>query len=334
MGGTNESLVDAAIALEEMYATDVSVTLTVAGTGLGLTPLISSGHERLQKECLKPFLEAGEEGEPLASLVHSEPQGTANWLEKGGTGLQTTAVKDGDDWVVNGDKVRLSVLAFWHSLVLTVALQLWTTNSPGWDSRGADLQCLVCRQVREAGAPQDPHADPSASIIVFCLTRETIASNSSEAYEILDEPELAGHPATSGPHTRFTNLRIPSSFVLAQGIAAAQLIEQSFTASAALVAAFATSIMRSAFDAALSFAKADSRGGAVPIIERQSVADLLMDTKMRLDTTKLLTWKALHALERGPGDFPSRQELCLEAKIYGSENAVKSVVDCMKVVGM
>ena len=106
LGGTNESLVDAAIALEEMYAADTSVTLTVAASGLGLTPLIMSGHEKLQKECLKPFLEAAEEGEPLASLAHSEPGGTANWLETGGKGLSTTAMKEGDEWVVNGEKVK------------------------------------------------------------------------------------------------------------------------------------------------------------------------------------------------------------------------------------
>lgn len=64
-----------------------------------------SGNEKLQKEHLQPFLEAGDEGEPLASLVHSEPGGTANWLEKGGKGLQTTATKDGDDWLINGEKV-------------------------------------------------------------------------------------------------------------------------------------------------------------------------------------------------------------------------------------
>ena len=145
---------------------------------------------------------------------------------------------------------------------------------------------------------------------------------------------MTGHPATTGPHSRFTDLRIPESYVLAQGEAAAQLVEQSFTASAALVGAFSISIMRAAFEAALKFAKEDNRGGSVPIIERQSVADLLIDVKMRVDTTRLLTWKALHALENGPGEFKARQELCLEAKMFGSDNAVKSVVDCMKAVGM
>ena len=105
LGGTSASLVDAAIALEEMYATDPSATLTIAGTGLGLTPLIMSGNERLQKMLLQPFLK--DEGEPIASFVHSEPGGTANWLEKGGKGLQTTARKEGNEWVVNGEKVSI-----------------------------------------------------------------------------------------------------------------------------------------------------------------------------------------------------------------------------------
>lgn len=143
-----------------------------------------------------------------------------------------------------------------------------------------------------------------------------------------------GHPATTGPHSLFTDLRIPSSAVLSQGESAAALIEQSFTASAALVGAFSVSIMRAAYDAALHFAKSDARGGSVPIIERQSVADLLMDVKMRIDATRLLTWKALHTLENGPGDFRARQQLCLETKIFGSDGCVKSVVDCMKAVGM
>jgi alkylation response protein AidB-like acyl-CoA dehydrogenase len=77
--------------------------LTIFGTGLGLSPLLVGGTPAQHEEFLKPFLSG--EGEPLASLVHSEPGGSANYLEKGGKGLQTVARKDGDDRIVNGDKV-------------------------------------------------------------------------------------------------------------------------------------------------------------------------------------------------------------------------------------
>jgi nitroalkane oxidase len=46
------------------------------------------------------------EGAPLASLVHSESAGTANWLEKGAKGLQTVAWQEGDgELVIDGEKV-------------------------------------------------------------------------------------------------------------------------------------------------------------------------------------------------------------------------------------
>ncbi|KAL1961976.1 hypothetical protein VTN77DRAFT_711 [Rasamsonia byssochlamydoides] len=312
LGGTNASLVDAAIALEEMYAVDPSVTLTVAGTGLGLTPVILGGSPEQQQRLLKPFLTG--EGEPLASFVHSEPGGTANWLEKGAKGLQTTARKEGDVWVINGEK-------------------LWTTNSGGWDGKGADLQCVVCRHTQD-GLPQAADADPAASILILIVTREIIAQNDPGAYAILEDPELAGHVAVSGPRSRFTNLRVPAENLLAAPGTGAALVEETFGASAALVGAFSTSIMRATFEAALKFAREETRGGTVPILHRQTVADLLIDIKMRTDTSRLLTWKALHALQHGPGDFPSRLELCLQAKIFCSENSVRCVTDAMKVVGI
>jgi nitroalkane oxidase len=86
-----------------MYKHDRSLSLTIFGTGLGLTPLLLGGTPEQHKEFLEPFLNG--EGEPLASLVHSEPEGTANYLEKGGKGLGCVARKEGDEWVVDGEKV-------------------------------------------------------------------------------------------------------------------------------------------------------------------------------------------------------------------------------------
>jgi alkylation response protein AidB-like acyl-CoA dehydrogenase len=120
LGGACASLIDAAIILEELFTTDASVTLTVAATGLGLTPLIMSGNSKLQKKFLEPFLK--NEGGPLASLVQSEPQGTANWLEKGAPGLQTTAKKDGSHWVINGEKACQVSCPLYNLLLLANTL--------------------------------------------------------------------------------------------------------------------------------------------------------------------------------------------------------------------
>lgn len=102
--GGSASLVNLALVIEELYAVNPTVALTILGPSLGLMPLILAGSPEQHERLLKPFL--APEGDFLASLVHSEPGGSANWLEKGGKGLQTTAMKDGDDWIINGDKVR------------------------------------------------------------------------------------------------------------------------------------------------------------------------------------------------------------------------------------
>jgi alkylation response protein AidB-like acyl-CoA dehydrogenase len=72
VGGSSTSLIEAAILVEEFYAVEASASLTIFGTGLGLTPLCLAYRPELG-EFLQPFL-AGQ-GAPLASLVFSEPAG-------------------------------------------------------------------------------------------------------------------------------------------------------------------------------------------------------------------------------------------------------------------
>jgi len=88
-------------------------------------------------------------------------------------------------------------------------------------------------------------------------------------------------------------------------------------------------IMAAAFEAALEFAKSNTRGGAEPILNRQSVSNLLMGVKMNIDAARFLTWKAADALDKGLGG-----ELALEAKIFCSDLTVRAVADCMSAVGM
>ncbi len=102
-GGTAGTVVEAALLVEQLCKHDRSLSLTIFSTGLGLSSLLIAGTPEQKERYLKPFLSG--EGEPIASLLHTEPEGVANWLEKGGSGLRTLAYKDGDYWVINGDKV-------------------------------------------------------------------------------------------------------------------------------------------------------------------------------------------------------------------------------------
>ncbi|CEL06535.1 hypothetical protein ASPCAL09708 [Aspergillus calidoustus] len=309
VGGTSTSLVEAAILVEEFYAVEASASLTIFGTGLGLTPLCLAFRPEVA-EFLQPFLSG--QGTPLASLVFSEPGGVANWLEPGAPGLQTTAYRDGDEWVLTGEKI-------------------WATNSAGWDFRGADLGCVVCRCVDED--PVSTASTPSDLIMILLVTREDIRRNGEESFQVLNHPETVGHKAASGPHLRYNNLRLPAKNLLCAPGTGAAIVTHTFEISAMLVGAMGIGIQRAAFDAALSFSRS-TRGGTVPISQRQSVADLLINIKMRTETSRFLTWKAAHALLEGPGEHAQRREHALLAKVHCSEAAVQSVLDAINAVGV
>ncbi|RYC61364.1 hypothetical protein CHU98_g4840 [Xylaria longipes] len=310
--GNAGSLVEAAILVEEFYAVEPSASLTIFATGLGLTPfrLVQDPDKH---DFLAPFLSGT--GSPLASLVFSEPGGVANWLEKGGKGLNTTARMEGDEWVLNGEKI-------------------WATNSAGWDFKGADLACVVCRDVTNSPSQQDRDHDPKDSIMIILVTREDLDRNGPGAFKVIRQVESMGHTSVSGPHIKYTNVRVPSKNVLCIPGEGASVVNGSFECSAVLVGAMSVGIMRAAFDAALAFAKGDDRRGAVPLLERQAVADILSGIKMQTEACRALTWKAAHAMENDPGDYNARRELALAAKVYCSDNAVKAVTEAINAVGI
>lgn len=114
LGGAGGSLLEAVLLVEEMYRVEPAASLTIFSTGLGLTPMNLTGKPE-HGEFLEPFLSG--EGEPLASMVFSEPGGVANWLEKGAPGLNTTATLEGDEWVLNGEKVEtIHLLLFFPTI--------------------------------------------------------------------------------------------------------------------------------------------------------------------------------------------------------------------------
>jgi alkylation response protein AidB-like acyl-CoA dehydrogenase len=311
-GGSAGSLVEAAIMVEECYAVEPSAALTIFATGLGLTPLNIAGKPEQHAEFLAPFLSG--EGAPLASLVFSEPGGVANALERGAPGFQTTARREGDEWVINGEK-------------------MWATNCAGWDFKGCDLACVVCRNVTD-GASNPDDGDPKDKVMIILVTRADLERNGPGAFEVLRHISTPGHTSVSGPHVRYTNVRVPAKNVLCPPGQGAQVAFASFDASAVLVGAMGVGVMRAAFDAALAFAKRDSRNGAVPLLERQAFADLLSGVKMQTEAARALTWKAAHAMEHGPGDYDARRELALAAKVYCSDASVKACMDVINAVGV
>lgn len=169
------------------------------------------------------------------------------------------------------------------------------------------------------------------STMLLLVTRELIQRNASDAYTIVKHLDTPGHTACSGPHIKFHGLRVPEYHVLAGPgtMNAYRLVQAAFTMSAVIVGAMSVGIMRHAFETALDFAKSRTAGSTVLLLERQSVADSLIDIKMSVEAARCITWKAAHALEH-----MGEAENSYEAKIWCSEAAVEVVTKAMRVVGM
>lgn len=91
--------------------------------------------------------------------------------------------------------------------ILTLNHQTWATNSGGWNFRGADLGCVVCRCTN----PDIPEsASPTDRIMVLLVTAADIERGGEGVFEVLRHQELAGHTASSGPHLKVCfYLKIP-----------------------------------------------------------------------------------------------------------------------------
>jgi alkylation response protein AidB-like acyl-CoA dehydrogenase len=97
--GAGVDSVSAAIALEEIAWGCGSTALAIAAhNGLGTTPLVAYGSAELKQRWL-PLVASGKN--KLAALALTEP-GAGSDLQGG---VVTRAVRDGDEWVINGAKM-------------------------------------------------------------------------------------------------------------------------------------------------------------------------------------------------------------------------------------
>ena len=296
-GGDNAGLVDMAIMAEEFYVVNPSVTLTMLGTVLGLLPVLLGGTPEQCGRLLAPFLKT--RGAPLAGFCSSEPGGSANAAAPApGEGVRTTARRDAGNWVINGRKK-------------------WVSSATGWDRRGADLLCVVCRT--DTGVP------PEQGVSIIAVEGPASGIVFESAIDAI------GHRAHLVPQFGLENVVAPGGNLLGAEGGGLMLAGAAFTGTAALVCIFGVALMRAAFDYALHFARTEKRGGVHPIIGHQAVGYALADAKTTIEAARYLSWRACHALDT---QSPGADELAIQAKIFGSEAAVRVITDLMRVVGI
>ncbi len=98
-GGSGASLVDQAIVTEELAAACASTSLMFLISKLGMLPVINFGSEEIKSTYLPRIAS----GESQASYCLSEADAGSDVAS-----MTTRAVRDGDDWIVNGTKTWIT----------------------------------------------------------------------------------------------------------------------------------------------------------------------------------------------------------------------------------
>lgn len=292
-GGTATNGVDAAIFVEEVAVEAPDFFITMAGPLIALAPVYEAGTPEQIARFVSPFL--ADAGAPVAAMAFSEPDGSANFgAPAPAAGVLTTAVPDGDEWVINGRKA-------------------WASLLPGWDGDGPDIMTVVCR------------TPGGVSLIV--AEREHLAGH----IEVEEYYDLAGLSGCMTARVRLVDVRVPKSNLVGAEGDGVRLTLNAFMASGASIGSFATAAARAAWQVAYEFASTQSRGGVGPILEHQAVADVLAETKGKIEAMRLLSWRALDAVI---AQDPAGAELALHSKVFGSETGQQVVNDLIKVVGV
>ncbi|HEX2696257.1 MAG TPA: acyl-CoA dehydrogenase family protein [Anaerolineales bacterium] len=160
-GGAGMDAVSATIAIEELgWACGSTALALAAHNGLGSSPIVLYGSDELKKKWL-PLVTSGKG--KLGSLGLTEP-GAGSDLQ----GIQTKAIKSGDQWVINGSKMwttNASIAEYIITLVRTqsnggsrsLSMILVPTDSPGLTIGPAEKKMGLHGSPTHAVTYQDVH---------------------------------------------------------------------------------------------------------------------------------------------------------------------------------
>lgn len=250
-GGAGFGYLEYVTAIEELAKVDPSLALTVAAhNSLGTNHLFQFGSEELKRK----FIPKLASGEMLAAWALTEPNSGSD-----AAGMLTTAVQDGDYWVLNGTKNFIT------------------------NSHSADVCVVMAITDREKG---------NHGISAFLVEKGTPGFSPSKKENKL------GMRASETGQLAFDNCRIPYHHLLGnlnEGFKQAMMILDGGRIS---IAALSLGIAEGALEASLKYAKERKQFGK-PIADFQAIQFKLADMATEIEAAKLLTFRAAALKDEG-----------------------------------
>ncbi|HIF42384.1 MAG TPA: acyl-CoA dehydrogenase [Planctomycetes bacterium] len=251
-GGFDAGALSLAIVLEELNHACASTGVTVSvHASLVCTPLVKFGTEE-QKAYWLPKLATGE---VIGAYSLTEAGAGSD-----AAALSSTAVRDGDEWVLNGTKLFVT-----------------TGEQAG----------LVIGYFRT-----DPEAPKARGISAFLVDAKT------PGYKVGKKEKKTGLRGSSTTELIFENCRVPADALLGEVDRGFQIAMDTLDGGRIGIAAQSLGIGRACLEASLKYSREREQFGK-PIGRFQAVQWKLADMATRLDAARLLTHRAAWLRDRG-----------------------------------
>ena len=249
-GGAGYSVLDVAIVIEELFSFDPGIALSITSAAFGADAIMVFGTDEQKKSYLEPVAV----GDAVMGTAVSEPD-----VGSDVSAVSTTAERDGDEWVINGNK-------------------MWITNG----SVG-DFFVVMCKTDPDAG---DRYSGFS----------QILVESDREGFTADKITGKLGIRASDTAELILDDVRVPEENLIGTEGAGFLQMMQFFDDTRTMVAAQAVGIAKGATDRALEYAKEREQFGR-PISEFQAIQHTLAEMRMKTEAARMLTYKSAWAVE-------------------------------------
>ena len=248
-GGSGMDVLSYALVIEEIsrVCASTGVILSV-NNSLVCDPILKFGNEEQKQQWLKPLAE----GSLLGCFGLTEPGAGSD-----AANLRTTARRDGDDYILDGNKVFIT-----NGTHADVALVFATVDT---SLKHKGITCFIV------------HKDTPGY------------SHGHHEYKL-------GVNGSGTTELAFEGMRVPASQRLGEEGEGFKIAMATLDGGRIGIAAQAVGIAQGAFEEALAYSKEREQFGK-PISTFQAIQHYLADMSTELDAARLLTWKAAWAKE-------------------------------------
>jgi len=260
-GGFGGGCFDIVLAVEQLGRGCIGVGTAFAANFLGVYPILISGSEEMKQKYL-PDVAAGKK---FGAFGLTEANAGSD-----ASGIQTTAVLDGDEWVLNGTKQ-------------------WITNGGE-----AQIYTVVAITDRSRGAR-------GATMFVV--------EEGDAGFTCGPKEKKMGIRASSTTELIFKDCRIPKDRVIGRPGTGFITVMKTLDLSRPGIASLGVGLGQGALDEAASYAKQRKQFGK-PVIAFQAVQHLLADMAIGVEAARSLVYSSAKHIQAHPKDMSKASAMC------------------------